>query len=452
MATNFFEKCGIKEVADVTLYSIHKKPDGSGDVYYVPALYLDTLKVTTLEKNAENVWAQGGIGNSRLISWDHSKTINLSMEDALCSPASLGLCWGGVLSADVKNGKATVTNGLQTLVSTDEKVSRMEKAFYPRNDGDNGTVSHLVPSLKQDWKNNKLIKSAILDGMDIHGFGQVGDQTYKWKLQIDSAAKAVAFVPDRFFSIYGKSYPIKQNTVIGINQSTDAFEYEIIYKRDYKAEKAQVVYENNDIYHRQDEQSLSTITNDSDKSLYELKKLEQLDSTGEQYAYNFLKIRKCHDGSIQTFISRQMDNVGEKTSTPRWDSQDTVTILENLGGEPGVSDVGHAWQVMTIINTDQFKNNDLWVSFNGLNALSYYLLTRYEKDIASISPKNIELDKDWTINDILDILLGPSTGETYSDNITIKRDKNQAVYNYSDDDNKNKKKFRELVNNKFNTN
>jgi hypothetical protein len=60
----------------------------------------------------------------------------------------------------------------------------------------------------------------------------------------------VAFVPDRFFSIYGKSYLIKQNTVIGINQSTDAFEYEIIYKRDYKAEKAQVVYENNDIYHR----------------------------------------------------------------------------------------------------------------------------------------------------------------------------------------------------------
>ena len=109
---------------------------------------------------------------------------------------------------------------------------------------------------------------------------------------------------------------------------------------------------------------------------------------------------------------------------PRWDSQDTVTILENFNEEPGVSDVGHAWQVMTIINTDQFKNNDLWVSFNGLNALSYYLLTRYEKDIASISPKNIELDKDWTINDILDILLGPSTGETYSDNITIKRDKN----------------------------
>lgn len=100
---NIFDQYGIKEVADVTIYSIHKKEDGSGDVYYVPALYLDTLKVTTVEKTAENTWAQGGLGNSRLISWDYGKTINLTLEDALCTPASLGLCWGGILSADWKD-------------------------------------------------------------------------------------------------------------------------------------------------------------------------------------------------------------------------------------------------------------------------------------------------------------------------------------------------------------
>ena len=92
---NIFDQYGIKEVADVTIYSIHKKADGSGDVYYVPALYLDTLKVTTVEKSAENTWATGGQGNSRLVSWDYGKTINLNLEDALCTPASLGLCWGG---------------------------------------------------------------------------------------------------------------------------------------------------------------------------------------------------------------------------------------------------------------------------------------------------------------------------------------------------------------------
>lgn len=46
---NIFEQYGIKEVVDATLYSIHKKQDGSGDVYYVPALFLNTLKISTVE-------------------------------------------------------------------------------------------------------------------------------------------------------------------------------------------------------------------------------------------------------------------------------------------------------------------------------------------------------------------------------------------------------------------
>ena len=101
---NIFDQYGIKEVADVTLYSIHKKKDGSGGVYYVPALFLDTLKVSTVEKTGESTWATGGIGNSNLINWDYGKTITVNLEDALCTPASLGLCWGGTLSADWKNG------------------------------------------------------------------------------------------------------------------------------------------------------------------------------------------------------------------------------------------------------------------------------------------------------------------------------------------------------------
>jgi hypothetical protein len=54
---NIFEQYGIKEVADVTIYSIHKKTDGSGDDYYVPALYLDTLKISTTEQTGESTWA-----------------------------------------------------------------------------------------------------------------------------------------------------------------------------------------------------------------------------------------------------------------------------------------------------------------------------------------------------------------------------------------------------------
>lgn len=143
---NLFDQYGIKEVADVTIYSIHKKEDGSGEVYYLPALYLDTLKVSTTEKTAENTWAQGGLGNQRLIGWDYGKTINLTFEDALCTPASLGLCWGGVLGADWKDGRVNTKYGITNLRNCGtERISRMEKAFYPRNDTVNATISNLLP-------------------------------------------------------------------------------------------------------------------------------------------------------------------------------------------------------------------------------------------------------------------------------------------------------------------
>ena len=142
---NIFDQYGIKEVADVTLYSIHKKTDGSGDVYYVPALYLDTLKVSTVEKTGENTWATGGLGNARLISWDYGKTINVTLEDALCTPASLGLCWGGTLSADWKDAEVDYQTDVCVCQNPVTKLSRMEKAIYPRNDRKNGIISKLLP-------------------------------------------------------------------------------------------------------------------------------------------------------------------------------------------------------------------------------------------------------------------------------------------------------------------
>lgn len=119
---NIFDQYGIKEVADVTLYSIHRKTDGSGGVYYVPALYLDTLKVSSVDKTAENVWAEGGLGNSRLICWDYGKQIDIDLEDALCTPASLGMCWGGVLNADFKDGEAHIENGVCTCKNPVDKI------------------------------------------------------------------------------------------------------------------------------------------------------------------------------------------------------------------------------------------------------------------------------------------------------------------------------------------
>lgn len=89
---------------------------------YVPVLFLDTLKVSTLEQTAENVYAQGGKGNGRLIGWDYGKTITLSLQDALFTPTSMSMMFGGYDENDTNNG-----------VKETKVIDRMEKVFAKRN-------------------------------------------------------------------------------------------------------------------------------------------------------------------------------------------------------------------------------------------------------------------------------------------------------------------------------
>ena len=72
-------------------------------LHYVPVLYLDSLKVSTLEQATESTDARGGRGNSKLITWDYGKEITLSIEDALYTPASMAAIWAGE-NGDLKNG------------------------------------------------------------------------------------------------------------------------------------------------------------------------------------------------------------------------------------------------------------------------------------------------------------------------------------------------------------
>jgi len=83
---SILDRYGIKEVADVTFYKIND--DGKPDV---PVLFLDTLKVSTIEQTAEQADARGGKGNPKLITWDYGKEITVTIEDALFSPKSLAI-------------------------------------------------------------------------------------------------------------------------------------------------------------------------------------------------------------------------------------------------------------------------------------------------------------------------------------------------------------------------
>ena len=110
---NLLEQYGIKEVADVTIYDT-----ATGE----PVLFLDTLKVSTIEQTAEQAEARGGKGNSPLIIWDYGKEITVTLEDALFSPASMAVMFGDDTGAETvsvvtKMRKVTLTTSITSIPS-----------------------------------------------------------------------------------------------------------------------------------------------------------------------------------------------------------------------------------------------------------------------------------------------------------------------------------------------
>lgn len=137
---DIFEKYGLKEVANVTFYEA-----GSSK----PVLYLDTLKVSTIEQTADLVDATGGKGNPTLITWDYNKAVTVTLEDALFSAASLKL----MTAASLKQATVAKT---QILDYTEEiyfdNTGAASVTYTPANKvsvlADDGTVTELTATGK----------------------------------------------------------------------------------------------------------------------------------------------------------------------------------------------------------------------------------------------------------------------------------------------------------------
>lgn len=101
-------KFGIRECCDVVFRAKSNMKVGN-KIFFKnePVIYFDTLKTSTLEGAATTVYAQGGRGNARLMSWDGERTVTFTMEDALISPEGLAILTGAGLiqGADGEDGK-----------------------------------------------------------------------------------------------------------------------------------------------------------------------------------------------------------------------------------------------------------------------------------------------------------------------------------------------------------
>ena len=89
---------------------------------YIPVLFLDTLKVSTIEQTAQQTSATGGKGNAQLIIWDYGKEITLTLQDALYSPASMSAMLGSYEGNDFTKG-----------VKETKRIDRTEKCVAKRS-------------------------------------------------------------------------------------------------------------------------------------------------------------------------------------------------------------------------------------------------------------------------------------------------------------------------------
>jgi hypothetical protein len=185
---NILDRYGIKEVADVTFYEIVNGSIGA------PVLYLDTLKVSTIEQTAENAEARGGKGNAALISWDYGKEISVTLEDALYSAKSLALMFGDI----DQNGKPIVPP---------KETKTIKKTLWKQNmNSDN--VSATINGTEVTLSNPKYYKADGTDGSTDEYAYVCGDITLKDSYTIDVSANCF---PGTYY-ITGDTYARSETT------------------------------------------------------------------------------------------------------------------------------------------------------------------------------------------------------------------------------------------------
>ena len=96
-------KFGVREIANVVFRAKTKQQIGSTTFEKgQPVFYLDSAKTSSMEGGATTVYATGGRGNARLVTWEGERTLTFTVEDALLSPISFGMLSGaGIIKGKV---------------------------------------------------------------------------------------------------------------------------------------------------------------------------------------------------------------------------------------------------------------------------------------------------------------------------------------------------------------
>ncbi len=159
---SILDRYGIKEVADVTFYKI--KPDGTqGD----PVLYLDTLKVSTIEQTAETVDARGGKGNPKLVTWDYGKEITVTIEDALFSAKSMAIMFGNGTATPKGDGTISRTIMARVIDAASDYIDYIMVDLYNSTTNTSERVKVDMKETSKERANMILFSAALTRGLNV---------------------------------------------------------------------------------------------------------------------------------------------------------------------------------------------------------------------------------------------------------------------------------------------
>lgn len=298
-----------------------------------------------------------------------------------------------------------------------------------------------------------LMKSSVVDGTDIRGFGNVKNHSYKWKMAIESSVKSAAVIPDRFFDYNGKSYPISYNRPIEVTTPTYTNDYfSVIYRinensGDLQKPPAVIILDETDFGEESQYQIIlklngHLVDSEEKKTYYLLVNLDDsitdwnppnevfdnywtgiiLDENKEKIST--VKIAHSESGDIEwglpwggssgllSHLDRHIIVGKGQTDTDTsssedfllyWDSDSDITLISDeaylcnaqylmiqVDNEDNytayISNYKIAWQKAPTVDVSQFKGIDMWLRFQSINELIYFLITKYEDDIISIHP------------------------------------------------------------------
>ena len=223
---NILDRYGIKEVADVTFYELNN----SGMPTH-PVLYLDTLKVSTIEQTAEEAEARGGKGNAALIAWDYGKEINVTLEDALFSAKSMAIMFGnGTVKnfSSVDNEENPASSATADFIMKTIQIVPTKKGEDPNNGkwtGPDGKLYDMLNAKYYDAEGKNINKEALepntryLCTFDLRAAGAVIDvsaNTFPGTYYVvgDTFARSEASGADEMFQfIIPKAKVTSENTI-----------------------------------------------------------------------------------------------------------------------------------------------------------------------------------------------------------------------------------------------